>query len=60
LLHGAQGVEAVLAAQVITHFHATAGQCTQNSHSVGNALVARYGDGTVQALCSSADCYGIT
>ena len=60
LLHGAQGIQAVLAAQVIAHIHAALRQRSEYGDAVGNALVARHGDGAVQAVGGAADGYGIT
>ena len=52
LLHGAQGVDAVLTAEVVANQHGAGAQCAQNGYAVGDALISRYGDGAAQSLRS--------
>ena len=60
LLHGAQGIDAVFAAQVVAHLHGAAAEGAENGHAVGDTLISRYGDSAAQSASGAVNGDAVT
>ena len=60
LLHGAQGVQTICAAQIVAHAGRATRQSTQYRHAVGYAFIAGHSNLAAQRMCGQAGTDDIT